>query len=60
VSTDAHTIAINCSTDANTQFAMLMPIRLQSKAVCTSFLKGLVVLNNIRRKPKTQKNKLAG
>lgn len=61
-STDAHTIAINCAADASasTQFAMLMPIRLQSKAVCASLLKGFVVLNNIRRKPNTQKNKLAG
>ncbi|MDQ3235519.1 MAG: hypothetical protein M3Q07_27225 [Pseudobdellovibrionaceae bacterium] len=61
-SSDAHTIAINCSADPSisTQFAMLMPIRLQSKAVCASLLKGFVVLNNIRRKPNTQKNKLAG
>jgi hypothetical protein len=61
-SSDAHTIAINCPEDPNasTQFAMLMPIRLQSKAVCASLLKGFVVLNNIRRKPGTQKNKLAG
>jgi hypothetical protein len=61
-SSDAHTLAINCPSDPNacTQFAMLMPIRLQSKAVCASLLKGFVVLNNVRRKPKTQKNKLAG
>ncbi len=61
-SCDAHTIAINCASDPNasTQFAMLMPIRLQSKAVCASLLKGFVVLNNVRCKPNTQKNKLAG
>jgi len=59
---DAHTIAINCLADpqASTQFAMLMPIRLQSKAVCASLLKGFVVLQSVRRKPNTQKNKLAG
>lgn len=60
-SCDAHTLAINCSDDPDvcTQFAMLMPIRLQSKAMCPSQLKGFVVLNNVRRKPNTQKNKLA-
>ncbi|HET9237542.1 MAG TPA: hypothetical protein VFO10_09845 [Oligoflexus sp.] len=61
-SSDAHTLAINCPADpqASTQFAMLMPIRLQSKAVCPSPLKGFVVLQSVRRKPNTQKNKLAG
>ncbi len=59
---DAHTIAINIAADpeACTQFVMLMPIRLQSKAVSPSLLKGFVLLNNVCRKPKTQKSKLAG
>ncbi len=58
---DAHTIAINCTAEAEacTQFAMLMPIRLPSKATCPSMLKGFIVLNNIRSKPNTQKSKLA-
>lgn len=58
---DAHTIAINCAANAEscTQFAMLMPIRLPSKAMCPSMLKGFIVLNNIRSKPNTQKSKLA-
>lgn len=59
--TDAHTIAINCEgvTHGKCQFAMLTPIRIQSKSVGPMPLKGFILLHSVRRAGKEKQSELA-
>lgn len=58
----AHSLAINIPEEPSlpTQFAVLMPIRLQNKSVNIPYLKGFILLHQICRKKEAEKPKLAG